>query len=93
MGVPAFYRWLARTFPKIQRPVQRDPLLTCATVGDPSAYALPNPNGVEIDSLLIDANGVLHNCSHPEDRPPPRGDEEMFAEIFRALGGCGYETH
>lgn len=44
-----------------------------------------NPNGVEFDNLYIDMNGVIHPCSHPEDRPAPRNEEEIFECIFDAL--------
>jgi len=30
-------------------------------------------------------NGVIHPCSHPEDRPAPRNEEEIFECIFDAL--------
>ena len=48
-------------------------------------YSKPNPNGVEFDNLYIDMNGVIHPCSHPEDRPAPRNEEEIFECIFDAL--------
>jgi 5'-3' exoribonuclease 2 len=28
-------------------------------------------------------NGIVHPCSHPEDRPPPKDEEEMMMEIFK----------
>ena len=28
-------------------------------------------------------NGIVHPCSHPEDRPPPKDEEEMMLEIFK----------
>jgi 5'-3' exoribonuclease 2 len=28
-------------------------------------------------------NGIVHPCSHPEDRPAPKDEEEMMIEIFK----------
>jgi 5'-3' exoribonuclease 2 len=28
-------------------------------------------------------NGIVHPCSHPEDRPPPKDEEEMMMAIFK----------
>lgn len=43
----------------------------------------PNPNNEEFDNLYLDMNGIVHPCSHPEDRPPPKDEEEMMMEIFK----------
>lgn len=37
----------------------------------------------EQDNLYLDMNGIVHPCSHPEDRPPPETEEEMMMEIFK----------
>lgn len=85
MGVPAFFRWLSRKYPSV--------IIECTenkTVDDEGRNhyedaTLPNPNGVEFDNLYLDMNGIIHPCTHPEDKPPPRNEDEMMVAIFDCI--------
>ncbi|KAI9898168.1 hypothetical protein N3K66_006528 [Trichothecium roseum] len=83
MGIPAAFRWLSSRYPKIISPVIEDQPITMddGTV-IPVDATRPNPNG-EMDNLYLDMNGIVHPCSHPEDRPAPKDEEEMMLEVFR----------
>lgn len=37
---------------------------------------------LQFDNLYIDMNGIIHPCSHPEDKPPPESEEEMYKNIM-----------
>lgn len=85
MGVPAFFRWLSRKYPSVivdcveQRPVDIN------GVRVPIDATEPNPNGVEFDNLYLDMNGIIHPCTHPEDRPAPKNEDEMMVAIFDCI--------
>lgn len=87
MGVPALFRWLSTKYPKIISPVVEE-LPVEVDNGDGTTSAIPvdarkaNPNGEEMDNLYLDMNGIVHPCSHPEDRPPPANEEEMMIAVF-----------
>lgn len=70
MGIPAFFRWLHRKYPNIVEPI-----------GD---YNLDPATRQKIwfDNLYLDMNNIIHPCTHPEDKPPPQTEEEMFDAIF-----------
>jgi 5'-3' exoribonuclease 2 len=87
MGVPALFRWLSKKYPKIITPVVEEPAREVENADGsitkiPANILGPNPNGEEMDNLYLDMNGIVHPCSHPEDRPPPANEEEMMIAVF-----------
>jgi 5'-3' exoribonuclease 2 len=83
MGVPAFFRWLSNKYPKTIAGVIEEQPREVDGEEFPVDHTGPNPNGEEFDNLYLDMNGIVHPCSHPEDKPPPRNEEEMMLEIFK----------
>ncbi|XP_015439887.1 PREDICTED: 5'-3' exoribonuclease 2 homolog [Dufourea novaeangliae] len=85
MGVPAFFRWLSRKYPSvIVECIEQKPITTNG-VRVPVNAADPNPNGVEFDNLYLDMNGIIHPCTHPEDKPAPKDEDEMMEAIFECI--------
>ncbi|KAF8537605.1 exoribonuclease 2 [Trichophaea hybrida] len=82
MGVPALFRWLSQKYPKIVSSVIEEQSQEIDGVEVPVDTTKPNPNG-EMDNLYLDMNGIVHPCSHPEDRPAPETEEEMMLEVFK----------
>jgi 5'-3' exoribonuclease 2 len=83
MGVPALFRWLTRKYPKIITPVIEEQPVEIDGVKYPVDTTKPNPNGEELHNLYLDFNGIVHNCSHPEDKPAPANEAEMMLEMFK----------
>lgn len=70
MGIPAFFRWLHKKYPSMVEPFP-DNNLDAAT-----------RQPIWFDNLYLDMNNIIHPCTHPEDKPPPQTEEEMFDAIF-----------
>ncbi|CAH0550389.1 unnamed protein product [Brassicogethes aeneus] len=85
MGVPAFFRWLSRKYPSVIVHCVEQKAIDVNGVKIPTDSSEPNPNGVEFDNLYLDMNGIIHPCTHPEDRPAPKNEDEMMIAIFECI--------
>lgn len=84
MGVPAFFRWLSKKYPSIVAHCVEDRKLVDGVTVLPDS-SLPNPNDYEFDNLYLDMNGIIHPCSHPENKPAPKNEAEMMVNIFEYI--------
>lgn len=85
MGVPAFFRWLSRKYPSIVVHCLEEKPKECNKIKIPVDTSKPNPNEVEFDNLYLDMNGIIHPCTHPEDKPAPKNEDEMMVAIFEYI--------
>uniref|UniRef100_A0A8C9TSF2 5'-3' exoribonuclease n=1 Tax=Scleropages formosus TaxID=113540 RepID=A0A8C9TSF2_SCLFO len=85
MGVPAFFRWLSRKYASIIVHCVEEKSKECNGVRIPVDTSKPNPNEVEFDNLYLDMNGIIHPCTHPEDKPAPKNEDEMMVAIFEYI--------
>ncbi len=77
-----FFKWLSTKYPKIVVDcVEHRATYTDDGTRVPVDSSQPNPNGVEYDNLFLDMNGIIHPASHPEDRPPPETEDDMYIAI------------
>ena len=81
--MPAFYRWLSEKYPKIVSEVLESRRQQVEGIEIPLDLNEANPNGIEYDNLYVDMNGLIHPCSHPEDRNAPTSEAEMYANVMK----------
>lgn len=84
MGVPAFFRWLSEKYPRILQDILEERVKLVSGQGStriPFDSTRPNPSGLECDNLYVDMNGIIHPCSHPEQGPQPKTEEEMYENV------------
>jgi len=83
MGVPSFFKWLTKKFPKVVTDVKEEESISVDGHSLPVDSSKPNPNGIEWDCLYLDMNGIIHPCCHPEGQAAPATEEDMIENVFK----------
>eukprot|EP01121_Diplochlamys_sp_Union-15-3_P014032 TRINITY_DN4435_c0_g3_i1.p2 TRINITY_DN4435_c0_g3~~TRINITY_DN4435_c0_g3_i1.p2 ORF type:complete len:369 (-),score=64.17 TRINITY_DN4435_c0_g3_i1:1295-2401(-) len=77
MGVPSFYRWLSQRYPDIISALIVDEEEIPEDTSEKNPYSHE-----EFDCLYLDMNGIIHPCSHPENKPQPETEDDIMVAIF-----------
>lgn len=85
MGVPAYFRWISEKYSKIIMEMIEKKISYNNGVPVPLDLTEPNPNNIEYDNLYVDMNGLIHPCSHPEDRLAPTSEAEMYINVTKYI--------
>lgn len=73
MGVPLFFGWLRNRYPVIVEPIHD--VVAAAAPGEHGLSCSGSKKDLRSDNLYLDMNGIIHQCSHPIDRPAPETEE------------------
>ena len=82
MGVPTFYRWLHDRYGRSIRDYRE---ISNASFDELAPEWPPNPNGFEVDCLYLDFNQIVHQATHPPDRPAPPDQKSRLQAVCRCL--------
>lgn len=92
MGVPSFFKWLAKRYPKTvvgaveaktDASSDGDAATDAAFATAAAGAGIPPPLGGNplVDNLYLDMNGIIHPCCHPEEGGSYT-EEEMLRRIW-----------
>lgn len=91
MGVPKFFRYISERYPCLSQLVLECDVSNQYKFGIIShqlpCYRTPALQIPDFDNLYLDMNGIIHNCSHPNDYDPHFRitEEKIFQDIFNYI--------
>ncbi|MEQ2168260.1 5'-3' exoribonuclease 1 [Goodea atripinnis] len=87
MGVPKFYRWISERYPCLSEVVKEHKVGKLLAACYQRAMAARETFHPQFDNLYLDMNGIIHQCSHPNDEDVHFriSEEKIFADIFHYL--------
>lgn len=92
MGVPKFFRFMSERYPCLSELIREHQVHKKSQQSNNIYIMLPffqiyKFKIPEFDNLYLDMNGIIHNCSHPDDGNVQFRitEEQIFLDIFHYI--------
>lgn len=83
MGIPLFFKWIRRTFPKSVKEISVSHYTPPGLIKGP-ATTVYSDTEKRFDNLYLDLNSIIHNCFHGSLlNRTPMSQEDVFENIYQ----------